>query len=112
MIKFGPSFFACFFSTCFLLIGSSVYAQDLARGERLYQSCIQCHGSNGQGNPAERAPMIGGQFDWYIETALNDFKSGERVNPDMDPYIADLNEQDFKDLAAYISTLVVENLAD
>lgn len=92
------------------VISPIAYAQDIARGEQLYQSCIECHGSMGQGNPAERAPMIGGQFDWYIVTSLNDFKSGERENPDMEPFIADLDEQDFKDLAAYISTLEVEEL--
>ena len=93
------------FVSILFLWSFSIHAQDISRGERLYQSCISCHGVAGEGNPEERAPMIAGQFDWYIVTSLNDFKSKQRSNPDMDPYITDLTEQDFKDLAAYISTL-------
>ncbi|MBH48910.1 MAG: cytochrome C [Halobacteriovorax sp.] len=84
---------------------SSVRAQDMAKGEKLYQTCIQCHGDKGMGLVEKNAPRIAGQFDWYIASSLAAFKSGERKNPDMLPYIKGLSQQDFADLAAYISKL-------
>lgn len=111
MFRFKFSSFLYLMVLCGLSSLKISFAQDIERGQSLYQSCIACHGSVGQGNPAERAPRIGGQFDWYIVTSLKDFKSGERLNPEMQPYIEDLSEQDFIDLAAYISQLEVVELA-
>lgn len=84
---------------------TSVRAQDAAKGQKLYQTCIQCHGETGLGMVEKNAPRIAGQFDWYIVGSLKAFKSGERKNPDMLPYIKGLSEQDFADLAAHISKL-------
>ena len=81
------------------------HAADATNGEQLFQKCIMCHGENGQGKESQNAPRIAGQFDWYIVTALKDFKSGARKNPAMMPYIKDLSESDFEDLAAYISSI-------
>jgi cytochrome c553 len=67
--------------------------------------CIRCHGEFGQGNPAEEAPLIAGQHEWYIYDQLIRMKKGERVNEKMNPYLKKLGDQDFKDLAAYISKL-------
>ena len=89
----------------FFLSITNVLAQDAAKGMNLYNTCIQCHGEKGEGNLKEEAPRIGGQFDWYILASLKSFKSGERKNLKMLPYIQKLTEQDFKDLAAYVSTL-------
>lgn len=87
------------------LISAPVMAQDAARGAQLYQTCIQCHGDKGQGDPAQEAPRIAGQFDWYILSSLIAFQKGERKNPKMLPFIKGLSEKDFKDLAQYISSL-------
>lgn len=89
----------------FLMTASPAFAQDAARGQTLYQTCIQCHGEKGEGNLQMKAPRIGGQFDWYIITSINMFKSGERKNPTMQPFIKDLGDKDIADLAAYVSTL-------
>ena len=80
-------------------------AADSTNGEQLYQKCIMCHGENGQGKESRNAPRIAGQYDWYIVTALKDFKSGARKNPTMMPYIENLSESDYEDLAAYISSM-------
>lgn len=81
-------------------------AQDAARGGKLYKNCVQCHGENGRGNQAEKAPMIAGQFDWYIVSSIKAFKAGvERKNPKMLPYIKNLSDADIADLAAYISAM-------
>lgn len=84
----------------------SVMAQDAARGQTLYNTCIQCHGEKGEGNASMKAPRIGGQHTWYIESSIQKFKSGERKNPTMLPFIKNLNETDIADLAAYVATLV------
>lgn len=89
----------------FLMTAPQAFAQDAARGQTLYQTCIQCHGEKGEGNLKMKAPRIGGQFDWYIITSINMFKSGERKNPTMQPFIKDLSDKDIADLAAFVSTL-------
>lgn len=92
---------------CSILISfSALSAGDAAKGKALYSSCIQCHGEDGRGNPAEEAPRIAGQYDWYIVSSIKQFKAGvERKNPKMLPYISNLSEQDIADLAAYISKM-------
>ena len=81
-------------------------AQDAAKGAELFKQCIQCHGDKGDGIPAQKAPRIAGQRDWYIVKQLQDIKAGvTRRNPVMIPFVSKLNEQDMKDLAAYISKL-------
>lgn len=87
------------------LLSSVTFAADATNGQKLYKACISCHGQSGEGNPAMKAPRIGGQHDWYLLTQLNMFKSKERKNPAMFPFIKNLSESDFADLSAYISTL-------
>lgn len=81
------------------------FAQDAAKGKVLYATCIQCHGEKGEGNPAQKAPKLSGQHDWYVVKQVTEIKSGVRKNPEMLPFITKLSEQDIKDLAAYIVTL-------
>lgn len=85
---------------------SQVFAQDAKKGEELYKQCIACHGDKGDGNPAQKAPRLAGQHDWYILKQLQDMKAAKtRKNPVMNPFLSKLSEQDMKDLAAYISKL-------
>lgn len=87
-------------------ISAPTLAQDAAKGAELYKQCIVCHGDKGDGNPTQKAPRISGQHDWYIVKQLQDIKAGvTRKNPVMVPIVSKLSEQDFKDLAAYISKL-------
>jgi cytochrome c553 len=88
------------------LLTSVSFAQDAAKGAELFKQCIQCHGEKGDGNPAQKAPRIAGQHDWYILKQLQDIKAGvTRKNPVMIPFVSKLSEQDMKDLAAYVSKL-------
>lgn len=80
--------------------------QDAVKGAELYKQCIACHGDKGDGIVLHKAPRIAGQYDWYILKQLQDIKAGSaRKNPVMLPFLSKLNEQDMKDLAAYISKL-------
>lgn len=87
------------------LISTQTFAQDAAKGKALYATCIQCHGENGLGLVEKKAPKIAGQHDWYIVKQVTEIKTGVRKNPEMQPFVAKLSEQDIKDLAAYIITL-------
>ena len=77
----------------------------LAKGAELYKKCIVCHGKRGNGKASQKAPAVGGQFDWYLESQINNMRNGTRINKIMNPYIKKLTDQDVKDLAAYMSKL-------
>lgn len=97
----------------FLLLGAfslaafippSTYAVDgdPIRGKELSATCVACHGSNG--NSLQPIwPNIAGQHADYIQKQLMDFQAGKRVNAQMSPIVANLSEQDMKDLAVYYS---------
>ncbi len=78
---------------------------ELERGAKLYKRCILCHGPRGRGKRSQKAPAIGGQYDWYVESVILAMQNGERINKLMNPYIKRLSAQDVADLAAYISKL-------
>jgi cytochrome c oxidase subunit 2 len=59
-------------------VASGAGAQDLARGEALFDLCSQCHGTAGQGNPVFHAPSIAGLDQWYVESQLRKFREGTR----------------------------------
>ena len=90
------------------------FEADSKRGKQLYQACIACHGEHGLGNAELKSPKLVGLQDWYIVQSLKDFKSGKRGNAQSDSEgqlmrsSAQLNEteQDMKDLAAYVNSLV------
>lgn len=88
-----------------LVLSFGLSAQDAAKGEALFKQCILCHGEKGDGNPAQKAPRISGQYDWYIIKQLEDMKAQKRKNPIMNPFLSKLSSGDMKDLAAYISKL-------
>ena len=88
-----------------MIASFSSFSQSAEKGAQLYGTCIQCHGDKGLGNEEQKAPRIAGQHDWYIYTQLVNFKSKTRKNEKMYPYIKNLSDQDFKDLAAFVSQL-------
>ena len=66
---------------------------------------MACHGKGGEGKASQKAPHIGGQYEWYIEKQLTDMKSGARQNPAMAPVLKGLSAQDMKDVGAYVEKL-------
>ncbi len=77
----------------------------LVAGHKLYNQCISCHGKGGEGKTSQKAPFIGGQYDWYLEKQLSDMKAGTRVNVSMMPIVKGLSPQDIEDVSAYVSKL-------
>lgn len=76
---------------------------DPAAGEELAQTCVACHGPDGNSSQAQR-PNIAGQHAGYLFEQLQAFKQGEaRSNSQMAGIVADLSEQDMRDLAAFYS---------
>ncbi len=89
-----------------LLFSNLAFGQSVENGEKLFQGkCIKCHGEDARGVEAEQGPRLRGQFDWYIVSSLEKFKSGERKNEVMMPYLKGLSDSDYKDIAAYLSNL-------
>lgn len=74
---------------------------DPERGEELSQSCVACHGAQGNSQSSDW-PNIAGQHAGYTYKQLMDYKRGEeRANSQMAGMVAGLSEQDMKDLAVY-----------
>ncbi|MBC7540269.1 MAG: c-type cytochrome [Bacteriovorax sp.] len=77
----------------------------LVAGNKIFGQCIACHGKGGEGKASQKAPHIGGQYDWYIEKQLTDMKAGARINVAMNTILKGLSPQDMKDVAAYVTKL-------
>ena len=89
---------------------------DPVNGKKLYATCMACHQADGHGNEALKAPSLVGQHDQYIFRQLVKFKAGIRGSGpgDKEGQMMQMtakvlkNEQEMRDLAAYISTLSIE----
>lgn len=86
---------------------------DAAKGQAAYATCAACHGADGAGNEALKAPPIRQLEDWYVVLQLGHFKDGVRGYDPADipggqmaaiaKGLAD--EAAMRDLAAYVQTL-------
>lgn len=66
--------------------------------------CAACHGPNGISiNPLW--PSLAGQQPIYLAKQIRAFRDGERVEPTMQPFVANLTDQDVEDIAAYYAKL-------
>ncbi|MDQ2802602.1 MAG: c-type cytochrome [Pseudomonadota bacterium] len=84
-----------------MLHGAS--ADAIGRGATLALRCAMCHGARGLSDA--NAPNLAGQYVSVIYKELQDYKSGARTNSVMTPLVADLTEEDTRDLAAYYAYL-------
>jgi cytochrome c553 len=66
------------------------------------QRCDRCHGTNGNSADA-RIPALAGQRTEYLQSALHDYQSGVRKNPEMSAMSSALSDEDIKNLATYYS---------
>lgn len=75
-----------------------------AKGAATGQSCIDCHGADGNVPLDESYPKIGGQYRDYLEQALQQYRAGSRQNALMSQQATQLTDQQIADLAAYFSS--------
>lgn len=78
-------------------------AVSIGRGATLALQCTMCHGARGVSEAD--SPNLAGQFAPAIFKQLQDYKSGARSSAVMGPRVANLTEQDMRDLAAYYAYL-------
>jgi len=79
-------------------------AADLAAGKEKAELCTGCHGESGV-SQTENIPSLAGQQDQFIQWQLVFFRSGTRVNEQMQPVVEQLNNEDIRNLGAYFASL-------
>lgn len=67
--------------------------------------CTACHGEQGEGIPAKGFPKLAGLNAGYLQSQLDAFASGERVNEVMTPIAQILENEERAALASYYSGL-------
>jgi len=87
-----------------LLSPATTHAADVAAGKAKAEICAGCHGDNGI-SQTENIPSIAGQPDQYIQWQLVFFRAGSRKNEQMQPIVAEINNEDIRNLGAYFSQL-------
>jgi cytochrome c553 len=75
----------------------------VGRGATLALRCTMCHGVRGMSGA--NTPNLAGQYPAVIYKQLLDFASGARRNAVMSPMVANLSDQDMRDLSAYYAYL-------
>ncbi len=74
------------------------------KGKATGQSCVDCHGAEGNAPIDASYPKLGGQYADYIAHALQAYRRGDRQHVLMTPQATDLSDQDIADLAAYFGS--------
>ena len=91
----------CCFLLSFALPGFSV--GNPQAGQNKAMVCSACHGADGHSTNAPW-PNLAGQHAAYLVQQLQNYKTGNtRPSPIMSPLVANLNQQDMEDLAAFYS---------
>ena len=93
--------------------GEASVSGNVDRGRRLYVTCGNCHGRQGEGAWALNAPRLADMSDWYLVRQLQNFQHGVRGTHRQDYYgwqmatFADAlkDERSINDVVAYINTL-------
>lgn len=106
--------FACLMAFTALLVTvhqdqTAVLAQttlkgDPAQGKTKAALCAACHGVAGVSvNPLW--PSLAGQQEQYLVKQIKAFRDGEREEITMQPFVANLTDQDVADLSAFYANL-------
>lgn len=91
---------------------STLHGNAGAGAAQYEQVCVTCHGPDGRGIEALRAPPIVQLHDWYLVQELENFRSGARGAHPADTWgltmraqAALLTDQGMRDIIAYVQTL-------
>lgn len=103
---------ACALVTADSLPTTSVSAPNAQAMPRDYGFCTTCHGSQGNGNPAIRAPKIAGIEPWYLTRQFQHFRAGLRgmhaddvPGMEMRPVAEAMDDEGIAAVASYVGTL-------
>jgi cytochrome c553 len=80
------------------------YAADVEAGKAKAEVCAGCHGENGI-SQTENIPSLAGQPDMFVQWQLVFFRAGARKNEQMQPVVADITNEDVRNLGAYFAQL-------
>lgn len=78
--------------------------QATTKGQATGQSCVDCHGPDGNQPLDPSYPRIGGQYADYLGHALQQYRSGRRDHSLMSNQAQGLSDQQIADLAAYFAS--------
>jgi len=106
LLKALATFVLALLLTNSLFTSNAHAAGDATNGEKLSQTCLGCHGAPGLRNPGPvyLIPMLGGQNEAYIVSALKAYKEKTRTHATMQAQAASLSDQDMVDIAAFFSS--------
>ncbi len=65
-------------------------------------TCSACHGMAGQ-SPSNSMPIIAGILPAYFKKAIEDYATGKRPSPEMEPYAKMVRELGVDDVGAYFA---------
>ncbi len=88
----------------FLCLSISSFAADIEAGKAKASVCVACHGPGGNSVNSD-FPSLSGQPAQAISTQLFRYREGNRKNPVMSVYAAELTNSDMNNLAAYFSSI-------
>lgn len=66
--------------------------------------CAACHGMNGISSNS-LWPSLAGQHQEYLTKQIKAFRDGQRSDVSMQPFVANLSDQDIEDIAAHYASL-------
>lgn len=96
----------CLIAATFLLLFASSASQAADNGAALYKKrCAGCHGANGEGKPAMKAPALKGTSIEAGQIAQHLTKGEPASKPPHNKAMSGLNEAQAKAIADYVKTL-------
>ncbi|MEO8133756.1 MAG: c-type cytochrome [Betaproteobacteria bacterium] len=93
---------ALFAAALFAAPAPGASAADLETIKKKAELCVACHGVDGNSaNPA--IPTLAGQPKQFITTQLVMYREGNRKNPQMAPFTANMSNADINDYGTYFA---------
>jgi cytochrome c553 len=88
-----------------LIAAAGAVAADVESArQKAQERCIACHGEQGV-SPNEGVPSLAAQPDQFVQWQLVFFRSGNRKNEAMQPFIDGITDVDIRNLGAYYAGL-------
>jgi cytochrome c553 len=87
---------------CLSLAASAAHAQAAATPPAKIETCVACHGPNGNSTQPQ-FPILAGQTARYLYLELRDFQEGRRSDPLMTPMVAGLTRPEMQAMADWFS---------